>query len=117
MTSVQTSPQAATFAGPALHALQRQLGEQLLAPGDAGYDEARTIWNGMIDRQPAYIARCGNTADVAAAVNFARAHGLVVSVRGGGHNVAGSAVCDGGLMLDLSRMKGIAVDPVARTAR
>jgi hypothetical protein len=89
----------------------------LLRPGDAGYDEARTIWNAMIDRRPALIARCAGAADVITAVHFARDHRLLVSVRGGGHNVAGLAVCDGGLMIDLSRMKGLRVDPARRTAR
>jgi hypothetical protein len=88
-----------------------------LAPGDDGYDAARTLWNAMIDRRPALIARCTSAADVAAAVRFGREHGLLVSMRGGGHNVAGSAVCDDGLMIDLSPMKGIEVDPKARTAR
>jgi FAD/FMN-containing dehydrogenase len=90
---------------------------QLLRPGDAGYDAARTIDNAMIDRRPALIARCAGVSDVLAAVRFAREHELLVSVRGGGHNVAGNAVCDGGLMIDLSPMKGVRVDPVARTAR
>src|SRR5262249_43242767 len=75
----------------------------LLRTGDAGYDEARTVWNGMIDRKPALIARCAGVADVIQAVNFARTHHLLVSVRGGGHNVTGTAVCDGGLMIDLSQ--------------
>jgi len=90
---------------------------ELLGPGDDGYDGARAIWNGMIDKRPALIARCTGVADVIEAVNFARTHNLLVSVRGGGHNVAGKAVCDGGLMIDLSLMKGIHVDPKARTAR
>jgi FAD/FMN-containing dehydrogenase len=89
----------------------------ILCPGEAGYDDARKIHNGMIDRKPALIARCRGTADSADAVNFARTRGLELAVRGGGHNVAGRAVCDGGLMLDLSLMKGIYVDPVHRTAR
>jgi FAD/FMN-containing dehydrogenase len=89
----------------------------LLRPGDDGYDEARTIWNAMIDRRPALIVRCAGVADVINAVNFARTHDLLVAVRGGGHNVAGNAVCDGGIMIDLSPMKGIHVDPTTRTAR
>jgi FAD/FMN-containing dehydrogenase len=89
----------------------------LLAPGDAGYDAARRVWNGSIDRKPALIARCTGPADVVGAVKFARANNLLVSVRGGGHNVTGNAVCDGGLMIDLTPMKGIRVDPVARTVR
>ncbi len=90
---------------------------ELLGPGDDGYDAARTVWNGMIDRHPTLIARCRGAADVIASVNFAREQGLLVSIRGGGHNVAGNAVCDGGLMIDLSLMKGVHVDPEARTAR
>ena len=89
----------------------------LLRPGDDGYDNARRIWNAMIDRRPALIARCAGAADVVRSVNFARAHGLRVAVRGGGHNVAGNAVCDGGLVIDLSPMKGIRIDPARRTAR
>ncbi|HEV8482500.1 MAG TPA: FAD-binding oxidoreductase [Blastocatellia bacterium] len=89
----------------------------LLRPDESGYDEVRRVHNGMIDRRPALIARCLGTADIADAVNFARARGLELAVRGGGHNVAGRAVCDDGLMLDLSLMKGIHVDPVRRTAR
>jgi FAD/FMN-containing dehydrogenase len=89
----------------------------LLTPGDAGYDEARRVWNGAIDRHPALIARCGNVADVVAALRHARERGLVVAVRGGGHGVAGLAVCDDGVVIDLSAMRGIAVDPATRTAR
>jgi FAD/FMN-containing dehydrogenase len=100
-----------------VEALKASLRGPLLRAGDAGYDEARTIWNGMIDRRPALIARCAGVADVIHCVNFARTHQLLVAVRGGGHNASGNAVCDGGLMLDLSRMKGIRVDPVRRTAR
>jgi len=90
---------------------------QVLQPGDPGYDAARRIDNAMIDRRPALIARCAGVADVRASVRFARAHELLVSVRAGGHNVAGNAVCEGGLMIDLSPMKGVRVDPGARTAR
>jgi FAD/FMN-containing dehydrogenase len=88
-----------------------------LAPGDEGYDAARTIWNAMIDNRPALIARCRGAADVMASVNLARDHNLPLSIKGGGHNVAGKAVCDGGLMIDLSLMKSIRVDPAARTAQ
>lgn len=90
---------------------------ELLRPGDAGYDEARKIWNGGIDRRPSLIARCTETTDVTEAVRFARERGLPASVRCGGHAVAGHAVCDGGLLIDLSRMTGVRVDPVTRTAR
>lgn len=89
----------------------------LIRAGDPKYDAARAVWNGMIDRRPALIARCTSAGDVVAAVNVARTHKLLVSVRGGGHNVAGSAVCEGGLVIDLSPMKGIQVDPASQTAR
>jgi FAD/FMN-containing dehydrogenase len=88
----------------------------LLRQGDDGYDAARRVWNGMIDRKPALIVRCTGVADVISAVNFARSNSLLLSVRGGGHNVTGNAVCDGGIMIDLSLMKGVKVDPVRRTA-
>jgi len=93
------------------------LGGGLLSPGAPGYDDARRVWNGMIDRRPGLIARCVNAADVRRAVDFARTHRLLVAVRGGDHHAAGTAVCDGGLMIDLSPMQGIAVDAAARTAR
>jgi FAD/FMN-containing dehydrogenase len=103
--------------GTAVEEFQASLHGQLLKPGEEGYDQARAVWNGMIDKRPALIARCADTADVIQCVNFARTHGLTVSVRGGGHSAAGKAVCDGGLMIDLSSMKNIRVDPVRRTAR
>lgn len=90
---------------------------QLLRPGDDGYEEARKVHNGMIDKRPALIARCLGVADIVDAVNIARSSGLDVAVRGGGHNVAGNSVTDGGVMIDLSWMKGVQVDPAARTAR
>ena len=90
-------------------------GEVLLA-ADADYDEVRQIWNAMIDRKPALIARCTSPEDVVQAVEFARKHSLLVSIRGGGHNIAGNAVCDGGLMIDLSLMKSVQVDPATRRA-
>ena len=91
-------------------------GETLL-PGDDGYDGARRIWNAMIDKRPAMIARCSGAADVINAVNFARENNLLISVRGGGHNFPGNSVCNDGLMIDLSRMTGVRVDPAARTVR
>ena len=89
----------------------------LLLPGEPGYDEGRAIWNAMIDRRPALIVRCLGVADVISAVNFAREQGLALSIKGGGHNIAGLAVCDGGVMLDMSLMRGVWVDPNAGTAR
>jgi FAD/FMN-containing dehydrogenase len=96
--------------------LSRELRGELLGGDHRDYDAARKVWNGMIDKHPALIARCTGAADVIACVRFAREHELLVSVRGGGHNYAGKSVCDGGLMIDLSPMKGIRVDPVSRTA-
>lgn len=90
---------------------------QLLDPAHPEYHEARKVWNGAIDRYPALIARCQSVSDVVTAIRFARDQDLLVSVRGGGHNVAGTAVCDGGLVIDLSAMKGLRVDPVTRTGR
>ncbi|MGH7741372.1 MAG: FAD-binding oxidoreductase [Candidatus Eiseniibacteriota bacterium] len=100
-----------------LDALRGKLRGKLCLPGDPGYDEAGTIWNAMIDRKPAVIIRAQAAEDVAAAVNFARDNGLLLAVRGGGHNIAGHAVCEGGLMLDLSLMKSIEVNAAARTVR
>jgi FAD/FMN-containing dehydrogenase len=97
--------------------LQTRFRGRLIRPHDPDYDAARRVWNGMIDRRPGLIARCAGAADVIAAVEFARGHGAAVAVRGGGHSAAGNAVCDDGLVIDLSAMRGIRVDPVARTAR
>jgi FAD/FMN-containing dehydrogenase len=100
-----------------LEALSRTFSGKLLQPGGSGYDEARKVHNGLIDKQPALIARCLGAADVAEAVRLGRESGLEISVRGGGHNVGGRAVTDGGLMIDLAEMKGIHVDPETRSAR
>ena len=99
LTNEAAGELAATFSG------------QVLRSGDTGYEEARRVHNGLIDKRPALIARCRGTADVVDAVNFARTHGLEVAVRGGGHNVAGRATVDGGLMIDLSLMRAVYVDP------
>ncbi|WP_226483275.1 FAD-binding oxidoreductase [Natrinema amylolyticum] len=96
---------------------REQLHGEVLQPDDEGYDEARSVWNAMIDKEPALIACCTGASDVIAAVNFARDLDLELAVHGGGHNVAGKAVCDGGLMIDLSPMDSVRVDPDARTAR
>ena len=98
-------------------ALQGRFSGNLLLPGDDGYDVARRVWNGMIDRYPALIAQCRTAADVATAVTVAREHGVLLSIKAGGHGVSGKAVCDGGLVIDLCLMKGIEVDPDARRAR
>ncbi len=110
------SPPAAGLGAPALRVFRARLEGDVLAPGDVGYDMARKIWNGMIDRYPAVIARCASTADVVEAVRLAHRYDLAVAVRGGGHNVAGYAVCDGGLVIDLSAMKGLRVDADQRVA-
>jgi FAD/FMN-containing dehydrogenase len=94
---------------------QATLPEHWLSPADAGYDETRRVWNGMHDRRPAHIARCRTAAEVSEALRYAAAAGLDVTVRGGGHNVAGSAVADGALMIDLSPMRAVTVDAEART--
>src|SRR5207342_1556217 len=97
--------------------LEAAFGGELIRPEDAAYDERRRVWNGSIDRSPALIARCAGVADVRAAVRFARARGLLVAVRGGGHSFPGLSVCDGGLVIDLGAMKGIRVDPDTGTVR
>jgi FAD/FMN-containing dehydrogenase len=96
---------------------KQSLRGQLIVPSDEGYDEARQIWNANIDRRPGLICRPAGVGDVISAVNFARDHDLLVAVRGGAHNVAGTCVCNGGLVIDMSLMKGIRVDPVGRTVR
>ncbi len=100
-----------------LTALRPQLRGSLCLQDEAGYDEARTIWNAMIDRRPGAVVRCRGASDVMQAVRFARDNGLLVAVRGGGHNIAGNAVCEGGLLIDLSPMRSVRVDPKKRTAR
>jgi FAD/FMN-containing dehydrogenase len=100
-----------------VQAFKTDLRGPLLCAGDDDYDTARKVYNAMIDRRPALIARWSGAADVVACVQFARSHDLLVSVRAGGHSVAGNSVCDGGLMIDLSAMRGIRVDPAARTVR
>jgi FAD/FMN-containing dehydrogenase len=95
---------------------KNQFRGNVLLPGDVGYDDVRQIWNAMIDRRPALIARCTSADDIVRGVAFARANGLLISIRGGGHNIAGNAVCDGGIMLDLSLMKKVAVDVAGRKA-
>jgi FAD/FMN-containing dehydrogenase len=117
MVSAATSTALPVLDPEAVAALGAGLRGAVLRPGDDSYDAARHVWNGMIDRRPAVIVRCAGVADVLGAVEFARSHDLLLAVRGGGHNIAGTGVCDGGLVLDLSPMKGIRVDPDARTVR
>lgn len=100
-----------------LESFRARVRGRVLRPGEDGYNGARSVFNAMIDRHPALIVRCAGAADVIAAVAFARDHDLLVSIRGGGHGVTGNAVCDGGLVIDLSRMNGVRVDPAKRTAR
>ena len=107
---------AATLDGAHIDSLCERISGAVLRPNDPEYEEARRIHNGLVDRKPALIVRCRTAADVAAAVGFARRADLEISIRGGGHNVAGRAVTEGGLMIDLSPMKRVAVDPAARTA-
>jgi FAD/FMN-containing dehydrogenase len=99
-----------------LRAFQASIGGVTICPSDADYDGARQAWNGLIDKRPALITRCTGVADVIAAVRFARDHDLLIAVRGGGHSLPGFSVCDGGMVIDLSRMKGIRVDPAERRA-
>jgi hypothetical protein len=101
----------------AIDQLVTTLRGELIRPADGGYEQHRRVWNGSIDRHPALIVRCAGEADVRSATGFARTHGLLVAVRGGGHSFPGYSVCDGGMVIDLSLMKGIQVDPAARTAR
>ena len=97
--------------------LRQALRGQLVGPGDPDYDDARAIWNAAHDRRPALIARCAGAADVMRAVEFARSQDLPLAVRGGGHSIPGFSTCDGGLVIDLGRMKGTRVDPGRRRAR
>ncbi|MBV8738225.1 MAG: FAD-dependent oxidoreductase, partial [Alphaproteobacteria bacterium] len=107
----------AIFDDAAVQEFAASLRGPLLCQGNDGYDEARRLFNDMIDHRPALIARCAGAADAVAAVRFAREHDLRISMKGGGHGVAGKAVCHGGLMIDFSRMKSIRVDPAARIVR
>ena len=101
----------------AVEAFGARLRGELLMPQSPGYEDARSVWNAMIDRRPALIAQCVGTADVVEAVRFASEHALLNAVKSGGHNIAGQAVCEGGLMIDVSQMGGVWVDPASRTAR
>jgi FAD/FMN-containing dehydrogenase len=120
MTEIRlASPQGGAIAlgSDTIAAFRQTLRGDLCLAGEAGYDEARTIWNAMINRHPGAVVRCKGAADIVRAVRFAREHGLLLAVRGGGHNIAGNAVCEGGLLIDLSLMRSVRVDPARRTAR
>jgi FAD/FMN-containing dehydrogenase len=114
---IEQAQRSTTLDEQAIAELRAAMQGEVIAPEDEGYAGARLVWNGLIDRFPALIARPTGVADVVAAVGFARKYDLEVAVRGGGHNVAGTAVCDDGLVIDLARMKSIRVDPAARTVR
>jgi FAD/FMN-containing dehydrogenase len=112
-----TPPPAAEIPASAIDSFRARLRGALHLPGTPGYDESRALWNGMIDRRPAMVARCLGVADVIAGIAFAREHRLLLSIKGGGHNISGLAMCDGGLVLDLSAMRGVWVDAPNRMAR
>ncbi len=116
ITAEQLNGGSQTLSEEEIEEFKNQLRGDLITSQSENYEEARSVWNGLIDKHPALIARCISTGDVVDAINFARENDLLVSVRGGGHNVAGNAVCDKGMVIDCSLMKGIKVDPVARTA-
>ena len=97
--------------------LKTTLRGEIIQPGDEGYDEARKVYNGMIDKRPSLIARCVDVADMMSAVTFARENDILLAVRGGGHNGGGLGICDDSLVIDLSQMKGVRVNPKARTVR
>ena len=116
--------EAATLSGvntvindEAVEEFKNKLRGPLILPGDDAYDDAHKVWNAMIDRRPALIVRCAGVSDVINSVNFARHNQLLVAVRGGGHSFAGNAICEGGIVIDLSQMTGVRVDPVKQTAR
>ncbi len=112
-----TSGAVVCLASAAVQAFRASLRGELRCPGDNGYDESRAVWNAMFDKRPALIVRCAGVSDVMRAVDFSRTHRLPVAVRGGGHNVAGKGACDGGMMLDMSLLKSVRVQPEARTVR
>src|SRR5512133_1722291 len=116
-SAMSTPPATTPLGADGIESFRASLHGPLLEPHSPGYDQARTIWNAMIDRHPGLIVRCTEVTDVVHAVRFAAANRLTLAVRGGGHNIAGTAVCDGGLMIDLTPMAQVTVDPMARTAR
>src|SRR4051794_8384582 len=116
MSLISSTAPSPSINASAIAILREALTGRVITPADSGYDQARAIWNGMIDRYPALVVHCATAGDVIAALDFARAHDLAVAVRGGGHSVAGHSTCDGGIVIDLSSMKQIDVDPEARLA-
>lgn len=117
MAVVGLSGDTVTLPSDARMALESAIEGSVLVPGDQGYDESRSVWNAMIDCRPALVVKAASAADIQAAVRFAVEHGALLAVKGAGHNIAGTAVCEGGVQLDLSGMKNVEVDPEARTAR
>src|SRR3972149_3066422 len=105
------------MARPTIEQLRERVRGEVITPGDEGYEEARKVFNAMIDRRPRVVVRCANAGDVIASVDFARENRLDLAVRGGGHSVPGFGTCDDGVVVDLSRMRSVRVDPRARTAR
>jgi FAD binding domain/Berberine and berberine like len=116
MRAKKTSGSDIELTKDVLNGLKTRLCGPLLMPGDTGYDESRTVWNAMIDRHPAFVVRCIGVADVIACVEFARKHELLICIKGGGHNIAGLATADGAMMLDMSLMRGVWVDPQGKIA-
>jgi len=117
ISAINSAGQGTSLTGGDVKDLAASLQGPLLTAGDAGYDVARKAWNGVFDKRPALIARCQGTADVMRAVNFARSHDLLTAVRAGGHSMAGKSICEGGIVIDVSQMTGVRVDPHARAAR
>ena len=116
-TSTLKSRNGAAVDKVTIETFRREFHGQALLPGDAGYDPARRLWSASIDKRPGLIARCSEAADVVRAVKFSRANNLLVAVKSGGHNVAGQALCDDGIVIDLSAMNGVSVNPELHTVR
>ncbi len=116
MKAITTQGHEIDLSQEIFESLKTRLHGQMFFPGDTGYEQSRTIWNGMIDRRPAAIARCLGVADVIACVQFAQENDILLSIKGGGHNIAGLAIADSALMLDMSLMRGVWVDPKRKIA-